>query len=94
MAEELIVLVDEAGTAIGTLPKGQVHHGETPLHRAFSAYLFDDDRSAFHVVERRVDLTGTEEDVRRATRHQQRQDDRGAEDDDEEQQRRGLTELA
>jgi isopentenyl-diphosphate delta-isomerase len=43
VADELIVLVDEDGTAIGTLPKPQVHHGETPLHRAFSAYLFDDD---------------------------------------------------
>jgi isopentenyl-diphosphate Delta-isomerase len=42
VAEELIVLVDDEGTAIGTLPKPLVHHGETPLHRAFSAYLFDD----------------------------------------------------
>jgi isopentenyl-diphosphate delta-isomerase len=42
-AEELIVLVDEAGGAIGTMPKRLVHTGETPLHRAFSAYLFDDD---------------------------------------------------
>jgi isopentenyl-diphosphate delta-isomerase len=40
--QELIVLVDEEGTAIGTLPKAEVHHGETPLHRAFSVYLFDD----------------------------------------------------
>ena len=39
---ELIVLVDDQGRAIGTLPKPQVHHGETPLHRAFSAYLFDE----------------------------------------------------
>ena len=30
------------GAAIGTMPKPLVHHGETPLHRAFSAYLFDD----------------------------------------------------
>ena len=37
------MLVDEDGRAIGTLPKPEVHHGETPLHRAFSAYLFDDD---------------------------------------------------
>jgi isopentenyl-diphosphate delta-isomerase len=43
VAPELIVLVDDDGRAIGTLPKPQVHHGETPLHRAFSAYLFDDD---------------------------------------------------
>ena len=42
VAEELIVLVHDDGTAIGTLPKPLVHHGETPLHRAFSAYLFDD----------------------------------------------------
>ncbi|HEX2075541.1 MAG TPA: isopentenyl-diphosphate Delta-isomerase [Geodermatophilus sp.] len=42
-AEELIVLVDDDGTAIGTMPKPLVHHGETPLHRAFSAYLFADD---------------------------------------------------
>ena len=40
--EELIVLVDETGRAIGSMPKPLVHHGETPLHRAFSAYLFDD----------------------------------------------------
>jgi isopentenyl-diphosphate delta-isomerase len=39
---ELIVLVDDDGRAIGTMPKPQVHHGETPLHRAFSAYLFDE----------------------------------------------------
>ena len=42
-AAELIVLVDEGGTAIGAMPKPLVHHGETPLHRAFSAYLFDAD---------------------------------------------------
>ena len=40
--EELIVLVDEAGAPVGTMPKRLVHTGETPLHRAFSAYLFDD----------------------------------------------------
>ena len=39
---ELIVLVDDDGRTIGTMPKPLVHHGETPLHRAFSAYLFDD----------------------------------------------------
>jgi isopentenyl-diphosphate delta-isomerase len=38
---ELIVLVDDDGRTIGTMPKPLVHHGETPLHRAFSAYLFD-----------------------------------------------------
>ena len=42
IAIELIVLVDDDGAQIGTMPKRLVHHGETPLHRAFSAYLFDD----------------------------------------------------
>jgi isopentenyl-diphosphate delta-isomerase len=42
MGVELIVLVDDEGNQIGTMPKPEVHHGETPLHRAFSAYLFDD----------------------------------------------------
>ena len=42
-AAELIVLVDDEGAPIGTMPKPLVHHGETPLHRAFSAYLFADD---------------------------------------------------
>ncbi|MGY1651815.1 isopentenyl-diphosphate Delta-isomerase [Geodermatophilus sp. SYSU D01119] len=42
-AAELIVLVDDDGAPIGTMPKPLVHHGETPLHRAFSAYLFADD---------------------------------------------------
>jgi isopentenyl-diphosphate delta-isomerase len=41
--EELIVLLDDDGTEIGTMPKPLVHHGDTPLHRAFSAYLFADD---------------------------------------------------
>lgn len=40
---ELVVLVDEAGRAIGTAPKAEVHHGATPLHRAFSLFLFDEE---------------------------------------------------
>jgi len=39
--DELIVLLDEAGRSIGTAPKLASHHRETPLHAAFSSYVFD-----------------------------------------------------
>ena len=38
---ELVVLLDEAGRAVGTVPKSDVHHQSTPLHLAFSCYLVD-----------------------------------------------------
>jgi isopentenyl-diphosphate delta-isomerase type 1 len=38
---EWVVLVDEADREIGVAPKDEVHHGATPLHRAFSLFLFD-----------------------------------------------------
>jgi isopentenyl-diphosphate delta-isomerase len=40
---EMIVLVDQDGRQIGTAPKLASHHSDTPLHRAFSCYIFSGD---------------------------------------------------
>lgn len=50
--DELIVLLDEARRPIGTAPKLASHHRDTPLHAAFSSYVFD--RSGRFLLTRRA----------------------------------------
>lgn len=38
-----VILVDDEGRQIGTAPRSEVHTPATPLHRAFSVYIFDAD---------------------------------------------------
>jgi isopentenyl-diphosphate delta-isomerase len=50
---ELVVLVDDRGRPTGTMPKSEVHGTDTPLHLAFSVYVFHSD-GRFLVTRRAV----------------------------------------
>ena len=52
MEREWVVLVDEENRELGRALKAEVHHGATPLHRAFSLFLFD--RAGRTLVQRRA----------------------------------------
>ena len=41
MEPEVVVLVDEENNVLGTMPKLEAHGANTPLHRAFSLFLFN-----------------------------------------------------
>jgi isopentenyl-diphosphate delta-isomerase len=45
-------LVDEANQVIGTAPKSEVHTMKTPLHRAFSLFLFRPSDKKFLIQQR------------------------------------------
>lgn len=41
MFAEHVVLIDESNAVLGTMPKAEVHHESTPLHRGFSLFVFN-----------------------------------------------------
>lgn len=49
--EELIVLVNDNNEQVGVAPKLATHNAHTPLHRAFSVYIFNK-KGAFLVTQR------------------------------------------
>ena len=51
MEKEQIILVDDNANPIGTAPKLASHHADTPLHLAFSCYVFNN-KGEFLVTQR------------------------------------------
>jgi isopentenyl-diphosphate delta-isomerase type 1 len=41
LSDDIVVLVDESDRVIGTALKRDIHHSQTPLHRGFSVFLFN-----------------------------------------------------
>lgn len=41
--QELVLLVNEQNEEIGTMEKLEAHNAKTPLHRAFSCYVFNEE---------------------------------------------------
>jgi isopentenyl-diphosphate delta-isomerase len=50
--QELVVLVDEQNNVLGTIPKAEVHGAQTPLHRAFSSFIFRQSDKKFLLQQR------------------------------------------
>lgn len=51
---EHVVLVDNANNVLGTAEKLSIHHADTPLHRAFSCYVFNSEKKL--LVTRRASM--------------------------------------